>query len=450
MTDENLIFAIGEIDDSYILSAGKRLEGKRRNRKVLICIAAAIIVLLSSFATAMAVSDDFRDSVLSIFRISETEEVQHSGTSYVGDVEVSYIKADDSYYISNGLAFSKSGVFCIVNDGKLKPLDTKTASIELQHNGVSLSIRYAYTVYNGQLYTVELDTEDMNQNPLMYYRSITPLRGSCDEAWLCLMYESNGDYTQYPLLLNAVTGEVTDILNGIDLSDIICDAWQFSPDNRYAVIISSECDRLVDLESKTVTELENCHNSYFLSDGSLACFVVHGQSFDLVRRDTESNSETVIIKDTNFIGKTSYGSVYLSIGYNGCAGNHALLVDEDGSVTLLDLSSGNRLLLYGISVESDEKLYTLESPDGKSILVAVKTRGESGVFRSLGIINCDEGNLRIFDRENTIDSAGEELMGFMADGSICISAKSEDGQWLYIYNFDGKANAPTGEVYPLS
>lgn len=458
MNEEKLVFAIGEIEDSFILSAGKKLNNKGRSHKVIICIAAVIALMLTTFATAMAVNEGFRESVLSIFSISGTEQVQHSGTVKIGDVNASYMELDDRYILRNGLIYkAREEVFCVFNDGELVDLETKINSIDFQHNGVTMYLRYAYTVIDGQLYTMELSQDNMDKDPLMYYWGITPLCGSEDKAWLTTLNETDGDYSAYPLLLDVATGEVTDVLQGIDLQGMVCDAWFFCPDNKYAVIRTIGNDRLVDVENKTVTELKDCHESYFLSDGSLLCFVsceddFCKDDFNLVRRDLENGEDTVLLRNARYAGETADGSGYMSIDYYGGAGDHALLLDGSGSVTMLDLKDGSRLLLDGITKEQGEKIYTLESANGSQVLVAVKERGTRGVFRSLGIIECDSGTLKIFDRNNILDSDGEQLLGFMVDGSIGMIGMNEEGQWLYVYDFCDTRHlpriAPTSAVTP--
>lgn len=436
MTNETLIFAIGEIEDSYILSAGNKLNKKRKSRKAIICIAAVIALMLSTFVTAMAVNEDFRESVLRIFNISETEEVQHSGTVIIGDVNASYMALDNRYILRNGLIYNaQEEVFCRFSGGGLTKLETSINSLDFQFGGETLKLHYAYTVLGGQLHAVEISQDNIDKNPLMYSWSITPLRGSEDKAWLTTFKEIDGYYSAYPLLLDVKTGDTVDILQGIDLHGTACDAWFFSPNNRYAVIRTDGDDRLIDVENKTVTELKDCHESYFLSDGSLLCFVSREEGFNLVRRNPENGEETTLLHNAQFSWKTADGSGYMNIDYYGGAGNHALLIDDSGSITLLDLRDGSRLLLDGITKEDEETFRTIESADGEQILIAVKAQESSGSFSRLGIIDCKNGTLKIFDRNNMLDNCGENLFGFTADGSIGIIGTSEKGQWLYVYDF---------------
>lgn len=444
MTDETLIFAIGEIEDSYILSAGNRLSKKYKSRKVIICIAAVIALMLSTFVTAMAVNEDFRESVLKIFNISETEDVQHSGTSEIYDVNASYMELDSRYILRNGLLYNtQEEVFCRFNGGGLTKLETSINSLDFKFGGETLTLRYAYTIVDCQLHAVELSQDNMNIDPLKYSWSIRPLRGSEDKAWLTTFKEIDGYYSAYPLLLDVNTGDTVDILKGVDLHDTVCDAWFFSPDNRYAVIRSGGDDRLVDVENKTVAELKDCHESYFLSDGSLVCFVSREDGFNLVRRNPENGEETTLLHNAQFSWKTADGSGYMNIDYYGGAGNHALFIDEIGHVTMLDLRDGSKLLLDGITKEDGEMFRSIESTDGEWILIAIKAQENSGSFSRLGIIDCKNGTLKVFDRNNTLDNCGENLFGFMADGSIGIIGTSEEGRWLYVYHFGNTESKPT-------
>lgn len=80
MDNYMILEAIGMIDDQYILSAQKRFgfklpqttsptefSGRHIRSRVLISIVVAAVLLLCSFATAMAISEDFREKVFDLF-----------------------------------------------------------------------------------------------------------------------------------------------------------------------------------------------------------------------------------------------------------------------------------------------------------------------------------------------------------------------------------------------
>ena len=84
MNSYTILDAIGMIDDQYVLSAQNRFgyevvqatsaesafSGKHIRSRAFIGIAVAMLLVISSFATAMAVNEDFREKVFefSIFQ----------------------------------------------------------------------------------------------------------------------------------------------------------------------------------------------------------------------------------------------------------------------------------------------------------------------------------------------------------------------------------------------
>ena len=89
MNNQTILDAIGMIDDRYIVSAQKQLgcipseevslsavvSVKHVRRRALIGVAAAVMLLLSSFVTTMAVNEEFRKMVFEFFHITVAENV---------------------------------------------------------------------------------------------------------------------------------------------------------------------------------------------------------------------------------------------------------------------------------------------------------------------------------------------------------------------------------------
>ncbi len=467
-----LLDAITDLDDPFILSAWGCLDGPleakgrtHRSRWKMIGIAAALALLLSSFAAAMAFNADFRETVFSIFHIGQTEKVPDGqggadegslepvgGQDLDGAVKTYYFRGNGVIRLDDGMVYAsqydqEAASFYDFDENGLKALDTQRADFRYTFRGTDFHISYDYAVYNGALFLRPLADPIVNENPYKYdWNLLTP---GIDEhtAWLLLPYLDQEDYSVYPLQLNVQTQEITDVLAGVSFEGVHPFAWWFSADGDWAICRDSgaeqqDPDWLCNLKTGTLAPLSELigrpvREAYFLDETTVICQAPNGDNFDVIRYDPASGDVSVVAEKMHRSNASADGSGYREIQYHGAPGKHALLCDPDGTVRLLDLKTGSILPLEGLP--SDSKFLTFESPAGKAILFAWKSpkSSETQTIRRLGVLNTETGELKLLDREN--DKTREEhLVSWLANDCFTILAYDDqdlNGWHLFVYDF---------------
>lgn len=479
MNSELLLDAIGETRDEYIVSAGTRLgyittntskslsrKSRTPKRKALIGLAAAIILLLGSFVTAMAVSEDFREFIFSIFNIESPEKIPEaddadfdSPLGQVGDanidgaVTVYYIKADGILRAYNGIVYSAeydgegAAFYAVTSDG-LEEIEVARAEFIYSFMGTDFNIKFDYTVHNSTLHFRELNSQ-LDINPYKYSWMLFNADNSTDTVWLILPYLVNVGgserYSSYPLLYNIQTNEITDIFKDVDFGGIAVDRWQFTDDMAYALIWgTSEKDDngfwICDIAEKTITHVGDLvgiliNDCYIAKDDMIICYVPNGNNFDVLNYDISTGTQTTIIENVQHYNKTDDGSGLRSIDYHGKQGQYALYFDMDGEVALLDLISGEYLKLTGL--KNDDTLITMESPDGERVLIAFSDSEAFGLaFYKIGVLDTQTGALTMLTREG-YEAKTEHGIGWLDDTRIIVNASNTDDEaYMFVYEFN--------------
>lgn len=477
MNIDILADAIGQINDKYIVGAKNNkicivvgdqessgnITHHRRGRKVFIYIAAVIVFVLASFVTAMAISEEFRETVFSVFHIETIEVIPSSGgnpdmnttiehiseVDIDGKVGVNYFKVNGVIQENNGLIYSSqyngtdAGFFDVTADG-LKEIPKTRVDFLYNFRGTHFNIKFDYTIYNDKLhYNVLPDSLDLD--PYKYGWNIYIAGSSIDQVWLVLPYSVNKDYSLYPLLLDLKTQEITDVFEDISLEDVVVDRWQFTDDMAYALVWGHSEDPiekfwLCDISQKTITPMAELtgkiiNNCYILKDNLIILYVVDGENFDVINYDITTGDEISIAEDVQHYGLTDDGSGFRPIEYNGRQGQHALLFDDEKDITLINLVTGSRIPLTGL--KNDGTLITSESPDGKHIMIALSDSDYSGslALYEIGVLDTQTGVLTMLEREN-YEVKTEDIVGWLDDEHIAVVAHDENDEcYLYVYSF---------------
>lgn len=474
MNVDSLVDAIGQIDDKYIAEAkvaddrksnGHEIRHSRRilGRKVSICIAAAIVFMLASFATAMAVSVEFREAVFSVFHIETSEvipsmevtpnlnsSIEHVSDANIDDkVNVYYFKVNGVVQANNGIIYSSQyggtdAAFFDVTANGLEEISAIRVEFPYSFKGTDFNIKFDYTIYNDNLYFRVLP-ESMDINPYKYGWNMCNAGNSTDKVWLLLPYSVNKDYSSYPLLLDIKTNEIIDVFESVALGDIVVDRWQFTDEMIYTLLWGSTGDVLdnfwiCDISQKTITPVaeligRTINDCYILKDDMIVCYAANGDNFDVINYDICTGAETTIVENVQHYGLSDDGSGFSPIEYYGGQGQHALLFDNDGDVTLLDLVTGNQLLLTGL--KNNGTLITSESPDGKHIMIAFRDSDYSGslALYEIGVLDTQTGVLIMLDREN-YEAKTENVIGWLDNERIAVIAYDSNNEcYLYVYDF---------------
>ena len=467
MKAEIILDAIGAIDDSVIQKAKQDtqiavIKPRHSSRKVLIVVTAAIILIFVSFVTTMAVSEVFREFVFSIINIETSESIpttksdapmsgiikQVGDISVDGEVDVYYFKADGVLRAYNGLIYSSEynesdAAFYEITEYGLQVISATRVEFMYSFKGVDFNIKFDYTIHNGVLHFRELP-ESLDIDPYKYGWSMQNAGNSLNEVLLILPYLTDNEYSLYPLLLNVNTNEITDVFREIPIDDITIYRWQFSGDMNYALIWGrSKTDKtefwLCDFPQQTLVSVSKLtqrmiNDSYILRNGTIICYAVNGDGFDVFSYNTYTNEVICVVENTHYYNKTSDESGLSSIKYYGGQGQYALLFSEFKEISLVNLVNGEHHVLDGLV--NDGTLLTSESADGQHILVAFRDNDYFGIaIYKMGILDTQSGILTMLKREN-YGIREEVAIGWLDNKRISIHAYDDDGDlYLFVYEF---------------
>lgn len=474
MDADKLLDAIGMIDDRHF-ECGESPRALTWRRRLIACLAAALI-LAGSVGTAMAVSPEFRALVFSIFQISTQEtppaadpsapsQTQSGSPSPSGLGQLDTLSIDGivhaHYFTSQGIALTYEGGFytCSYTPSGAAPSDgafwelreegivnigAKRIEFPLTHGGRTHQIIFDYAILNGKL-SIRVWPQGLDQNPVGNGWNVEAIDGRADIALLSVPVLTDDHYSHDYFLLELDTLEKIDLLADIPHDGLILDYFRPTSDLRYALIQGIDLQNgssgywLCDLEKKNLATLDaltgrRTSSPYFLDDSTLIFLdALGGDHFHLVSYHIPTGAQKVLLEDTTSASKCGVG--YRGIQKNAGGGKHCLVFREDGSVYLMDLSSGAVLNMTGLNTK---KLTTSESPDGSRILIAYEETNDRGIlgygFSGLGILNPDTGKLYMLTRD--VSGNPETFWGWLNNSSVVITARDADGAYyVYIYEF---------------
>lgn len=482
MNPDKLLDAFGMVDDQFL--ASEETAHAVPFRRNMIALIAAVLMLVLSIGTAMAVSPEFRELIFSVFHI-ETPERPPSGNTDIPPIgnhtdppqfglqELDVVDIDGivhaHYFTSDGCVLTREGGFytCAHGDAGTAPKDATFWEIRkdgivdigatriefpLIHGNRSFQIIFDYTILNGKLW-IKVWPQNMNEDPIGNGWNIVPIGERTDVALMTVPVHIGRDYTHDLLLLDLTTLETTDLLESIPLENTIMDAARITDDLHYAILSGSDMGSdgerssdgywFCDLERNTITTLDaltgtNATEPYFLNDSTIIFREYLGDGrFHVVSYDIPTGSQNVIVENTT--RKLDHFG-YRGIQYGGSNGVHGLLFREDGSVDLIDLRTRVTLNMTGLDTD---KLITSESPDGSRIMIAyseANTNGEPGHgFSKLGILNPETGVLQMLTRE--FSGSQEDFWGWLDNNTLVITAYGADGGfYVYVYSFREQAS----------
>lgn len=468
MNSTVLLDAFTELDDRHILSAWNRLNNSKKKRNHnwrRIAIAAVLALLLSSFAAAMALNAEFRESVFSVLNIGQTETIPDAqgsvdegtlnpiGGEVIDDaVKTYYFRGNGVIMLTDGMIYAaqydrEAASFYDFDENGLKALDTQHADFRYTFRGTDFHIAYDYTVFNGEVFLRPKVDPIVNENPYKYDWDLPSPGIDAHTAWLLLPYLDQEDYCLYPLQINVQTQEITDVFENTSFEGIQPNVWKFSEDSSFAILTGRTTDGqdacwLCDVREGTITPMSDLvgrlvQSAYFLEKNIVICDAANGDNFDVLRYDPDTGDVSIVAEKMHHAASSANGSGYREIQYHGGPGKHALLYNPDGTFGLLDLRNDAIVPLDGLP--SDNSFLTFESPDGKNVLFAWKDQKNSkaNTLQHIGVLNTKTGVLKLLDRENR-QTREEHLMSWLANNCFAILAYDEtdsDGWYLYVYDF---------------
>lgn len=507
MNAMQLLDALDSVQEPYILSAAQCLYGSSRKRasslrRLGACAAAVLLVLSLSFGTALAVSADFRAFIYSFFRAEEPEVVpQHTSPIPDGTVppedklsvepEKILIGAQlEGTYVHTPVAsHARNGLFLICTDevmmnsgnhydayreenGTLVKLAPQTFCQDYTVLGNTIHVEFQWVDAGGHCVCTYVDSDAPWRKP--------NLSGPLEATLFTFTCQIPGAkyLTNYPVLIDLNTGELTDILagTGAETLDGIYQAAISDDLTRMVLVTHEKALYYVDISAKKLYSVDALSGEHaeecVLTDTTLTCWVLEGDSIEdralgtyrawaidletLERRElfrdlpaTPATSHDVwsetahLREDTGSTGYSASDFVGLHFlegfsttshwGNMYCGSDFALEVDESRNVRVMDLATGERHLIDGFTwPETDyPDVECIPCPDGKKLLI--QWRGEMTHYDQIGVLDFESRTYFEFSREN-LNQVNEHTIYWFDRSSILIATTShEEITDYYVY-----------------
>lgn len=308
--------------------------------------------------------------------------------------------------------------FYEVGEKELAKLQTEHFYKEILYAGKTCPIEFNYCLSQGKLLALPLYTETPNG---FYCTCVHSCSGRPDTLLLTLSTNRQREYTEYKLLLDMSTGEITDFLKSCPLEKIEkIQSIDVSEDLAWAVIRSHEdkyylCNTnegsLVLTDDLFETKVEACK---FLDDKTVYCSSEDGAAWSY---ELDTGNYTLVFTDDSEIE-------YLF-------GTYALRV-EDTRATLISLKTGQETLVADYCYSSGTSCVL--SPDNSRILFAKRDDSIEEVgYKELAVYNFRNGDLTILPRQG-YEVRTEINYGWLDDQRIEVMAMNSKGEYYcYFY-----------------
>lgn len=483
MNSGNFLDAMEAIQDQYLISAQRRLDraseqnkpGGRSVKRIFTVALAAALALLCTIAAAMAVSPPFRAAVISLFQLGEAEQVPGipAGVNEVrqitiGDtVTAQYLKVEGTWdwiteangaLLRNGAWNAKGSRFYELEGETLTQVgaDAPTASAQISRDGREYYALFRYFVYDGALYTDDLSGTLFNGEASL---TLPPERigGRTDVIQLTTQFAGSDEFYEgiYSWVYDLESGEVIDVLEGCGVEQLgRLHAVTLAEDLKHAIVQAGDTwegtPYLADLENKTLTPLSELfgveikewqfqtaedggYRAAFCDSDTILLTTVAGHSAWTYHIPTGALVCTV--EDTTGLRLIDSWRSML-----------ALSVDEAGGVSIVDLSTGGRIKLEGVS-GNEEFVCKANSTDTKLLWAEWSGSDEyhpRTTINRLGVIDLETGEFTAFDRVRQEELRGEWVY-WLGDNRVMIldDLHSKDGYdpdrtpeyYLCVYEF---------------
>ena len=419
MTAENILFAMTDIEDTYLLSAqkamgyGPKTSHRTRGWKRPLLVAAALLLLAAaSFTTVMAANPAFREKLFAILQIRQ-ESVPQDTVDRPITTEDMYV--EDPFTIGEAItgqyvhapAYSEArkGVYFVCTDPE--PMQQGSHDdIYYEQDGAFIRLenhdfRQEYTLY-GCTVTVEGTWAARDENAFFsWLPAEAPIRGynQYDGGTLMLvefnlsLKNAQGEvyWTGYPVLLDVRTGELIDVLAGTQAHTLPgLDQSYITPDHTKMLLLQEIQEEnhssfqlfyadLVQHQLYNVDKLSGQHtDACTLIDDVLTCWQKTGETYQIWTIDLHTLARTELYPAQTDDNKLADVKIRFLNGFNrtNYAGNlydgacFAVLEDSTHNVFALDLKTGERTRIPGLIWPQETRdLFATGSPDGEKLLL---------------------------------------------------------------------------------
>lgn len=487
MSSEGILVAMTDISSEYIISAQRRLGyctesgcGKAKSskrmrnvRKIAILAAVMLLALTMLFTTAFAASDEFRDALFGFLRIKQEQPVSQEDTtesedplSQVGKIDIGEVM-EGTYLRLPLFSHASNGVFSVCTDenfmnqgnhydvyalenGEFIKLEEHYFNQDYTLYGHEIHIEFSWCEHNGEVHFNYVDPDIGS-----WFRFVHT-NGSSNEVLFTLLLDSEDFSTNYPVLIDLHTGELTDFLAGSgvekikylrniaaneDMSKLLLYKfeWKESPEEIYYLDLAK--NRLYRVDELSGEHADACS----LLGNALVCWSLTEGKFNTAgtyrawRIDLATLERTELFEDMPDAAdskKEDSGIVFLR-GFNGSynyghtytGSVFALMVDQAQNIFVFDLDNGEKYLIDGLRYTN--KTQFTPCMDGKKLIIR-----ETGEGETFGIL--DFGKMEYLEVLRINESGGKEILPYWFDENtvvICADEENESGSRdCYIYS----------------
>lgn len=487
------------IEDEYIESALKRLDymGNKYTEKkfvqkkpkmyfytfakrVAIFIGIVVLATTTTVATAMAVNEDFRETVkefiFEFLHIEEEETVpQLPGTEEVS-IDTMYVEPDRSFlggviegrYVHTPVSCNaREGVYVICTDeiemnqgshydayyeenGEFIKLKEQTFQGDYSVFGQNFHLEFDWVLHNGQVVITYVGVEESYRIP------VNP--GDSDAMLvelLCSVNTETGEKvaTAYPVFINLETGELMNVLAGTcaEMLGDLCNQAVSEDGSKMLLAQSDGTLYYVDLVAKELYSVEELSgeraDACSLIGDTLACWVLKDGQYRAWNVDLETLERKEVFTGNPNVMYLNGFDIIVHWGTMFTGSHFALEVDENSNVTVIDLATGERFPVEGFTWPADQYQDVLWecSPDGKRLLIS---GGEIGLkYEYIGVLDFEKMQYLEFERVNPNEVYEWKPYWFDKD-TVIIQATSKDSYYVqdyYVYDIQG-TKAQTQEI----
>lgn len=450
MTTKQFLAAFAELEDVYIqeaVSAPHQNVWAKRGVKA----AAVLLIFAGVMGTAITVSADFRQMVLSFFHIEQVESVPDDTRSDTiitqsdigGLVKAEYIPLKNlQYKAGSGTLYQtdyeengaiRSIRFWAVENGTILEMDSKKNSFSATWRNKTYQGDIYWCVYEGEISLYESELSDPND--ANWYASSIP--GRSDAVLLYLCQGRYHEYKQYPILYHLDTGDTEDLLLGTGVNELPRPtAYQWSNNLQKVIVTCGSMENgnqyyYCDVTAKTLANLENLtgvkeiSTAFFADDNTLLLLRTREQKCSVFTYDLNSGKSSQTLHETKLFDHD--GTMFFG-------GRYALYVTHTGKLSVLDLKTGEKLPVDGFTFEEGGCFLSNSSTTKLLYYVADKQADDSLGISRLGVLNLQTGSFTAFDREGC-DSLQEWSVGWFDDDRAVIRSGETGTDAIYLYEF---------------
>ena len=483
--NHKLLDAMEQIDDGYIESAQKWLDGvntakqhRGTSHRFFIPLVAAVVLLLSTFTVAMAANPEFRAAVLTFFHIAEVEKVPDPETEVSGDplitekvigglVKAQYIQLDGEFqyrYTDNNLLYQyeydeelqdmRPARFWIIEDGQLVPVDITMdrREISVDWRGATYRGVFDWFEWNGsiELFHTSL-TGSWGEDELEVNTEVSAIPGRTDKVMLTLVLDTQMSSSCYYMLYDLATGQTEDFLAGTGAENLERDSDRlhdaiWAGDMSGAILTcgwwGEDTNYYLDLETGTLTEINvltgvDASAAVFADDRTLLLY-----QWELMEGEAEPKTVTCWAYDltAGTLVKTLDGEPvyyeYATDSYGvrllGNRSPYCVVVDEEGRTQVRSLITGEVTEVEDFTFSAYGSIAA--NQHGTKLLYFVSDM-ETQQLSQLGVIDLEQGTFIAFDREVTANVW--ESLFWLDDHRVAVQKTDGVGtvQGFYLYEF---------------